>query len=100
MTSHHVLFLPATDRNLIQMYVILAVIVVLAVVLLFLLDRALKAIEKGRRRREAGMRLYAAAAQAEAVAKQRKEKEKESKALTAVLPAILRSENKKPRKVA
>jgi predicted Holliday junction resolvase-like endonuclease len=80
------------------MYVILAIVVVLAVVLLFLLDRALKAIQKGRRRREAGMRLYAAAAQAEAVAEQRKDKENESRALTAVLPAIFRSD--KPRKVA
>lgn len=91
-------FLFATDRNLICMYVILAVVVVLAIGLLFLLDRALKAIGKGRRRREAGMRLYAAAAQAEAAAKQRREKEWASKELTKVLPAILKRD--KPRKVA
>jgi hypothetical protein len=81
------------------MYVIITVVVVLAAVALFLADRALKAIRTGRRRRQAGMRLYAAAADAEARERARKEKESESKALTTVLPAILKTESG-PRKVA
>lgn len=78
--------------------VVVAIVVVFAGGLVFLLDRALKAIEKGRRRREAGMRLYAAASQAEVRENHRKAKENESKALTTVLPAILKTD--KPRKVA
>jgi hypothetical protein len=92
-------FLSATDRNLMRMYVIFAVVVLFVAVLLFLLDRALKAIQKGRRRREAGMRLYAAAVQAEVVEKDRRAKEKASKALTSVLPAIKKVDGE-PRKVA
>jgi type II secretory pathway pseudopilin PulG len=81
------------------MYVILAVLAVFAVALLFMADRALKAIEKGRRRREAGMRLYAAAAAAQATERQRQAKETASKELTAVLPAIKKPKDE-PRRVA
>jgi hypothetical protein len=81
------------------MYVILAVVVVLVVALLFMVDRTLKAIETGRRRREAGMRLYAAAAAAQATEKERKAKETASKELTAVLPAIKKPTDE-PRRVA
>lgn len=83
-----------------RMYVliIVAIVIVLAGGLVFLLDRALKAIETGRRRREAGMRLYAAAAQAEERENHRKKNENQSKALTTVLPAIFKTD--KPRKVA
>lgn len=92
-------FLFALDRNLICMYVIIAVVVVFAAVILFLADRALKAIQTGRRRRQAGMRLYAAAANAAAQERVRQEKESESAELTAILPTILKTESG-PRKVA
>jgi hypothetical protein len=81
------------------MYVIVAVVVVLAAGLVFLLDRALKAIEKGRRRREAGMRLYNAARAALAAEKQRIASLEASNKLTSVLPAI-QSDDHAPRKVA
>jgi type II secretory pathway pseudopilin PulG len=81
------------------MYVILAVLAVFVVALLFMADRALKAIAKGRRRREAGMRLYAAAAAAQATERQRQAKETASKELTAVLPAIKKPQDE-PRRVA
>jgi hypothetical protein len=81
------------------MYVILAVVVVFIVALLFVTDRALKAIEKGRRRREVGMRLYAAAAAAQATERQRQAKETASKELTAILPTIKKPTDE-PRKVA
>lgn len=83
-----------------RMYVIFAVVAVLAAGLLFLLDRALKAIQAGRRRREAGMRLYAAAAQAEARERQRRAAAERSKALTTVLPCIRQEDEHSPRKVA
>ncbi|HSZ39252.1 MAG TPA: hypothetical protein VK817_04780 [Trebonia sp.] len=94
-------FLFAIDRNLMRMYVIVAVVAVVIIVagLLFLLDRAIKAIREGRRRREVGRRLYHAAAQAEATQRQRKEAAEASNSLTAVLPAIRHGEGK-PRKVA
>ena len=81
------------------MYVILAVLAVFVVALLFMADRALKAIKKGQRRREAGMRLYAAAAAAQATERQRQAKETASKELTAVLPAIKKPKDE-PRRVA
>jgi hypothetical protein len=98
-----VVLLFATDRNLMRMYVIVVVaaaVVVVVAGLLFLLDRAIKAIREGHRRREVGMRLYHAAAQAEATERQRREATKASNSLTAVLPAIRHGEQGKPRKVA
>jgi|HubBroStandDraft_3_1064219.scaffolds.fasta_scaffold29090_3 hypothetical protein len=82
-----------------RMYVIVAVAVVFVAGLLFLLDRTIKAIQEGRRRRAAGMRLYAAASRAEATANQRKSAAEASNRLTAVLPAIPQGD-KTPRKVA
>lgn len=82
------------------MDVILPLGVVLVAGLLFLLDRALKAIQEGRRRRDAGMRLYAAAAYAESKEKHRRAVSESSKALTTVLPAIRRETDRSPRKVA
>lgn len=82
------------------MYVIFALVAVLVAGLLFLLDRALKAIQEGRRRREAGMRLYAAAAQAEARERQRRAASAASKALTTMLPRIRQEDDQSPRKVA
>ena len=48
-----------------RMYVMLAVAALLLAGLLFVLDRALKAVRTGRRRRDAGIRLAVAAAKAE-----------------------------------
>ncbi len=64
------------------------VVVLLVVCLLFLADRAVKAVQRGRRRREANRRLAAAAAQAEARDRQRKAAEQVSGALTSVMPTI------------
>ena len=80
------------------MYVIFVVVIALVAGLLFLLDRALKAIQEGRRRRAAGLRLAAAAAHAEEVARQRRAAADASGALTSVLPAIQQSE-RGPRRV-
>lgn len=75
------------------------VAVVLIAVLLFLLDRGLKAVQRGRRRREAAIRLGAAAAYAEAVADAETRKKETSGALTTVMPSIQQSE-RGPRRVA
>ncbi len=69
--------------------VLIPVVVVLFVIcLLFLADRAVKAVQRGRRRREANRRLAAAVAQAEARDRQRKAAEQVSGALTSVMPTI------------
>ena len=68
--------------------VLIAVLIVLIVCFLFVADRAVKAIKRGRRRREASRRLAAAAAQAEAEDRQRKAAEQASGALTSVMPTI------------
>ena len=67
---------------------LIAVLIVLFICLLLVADRAVKAIERGRRRREASRRLAAAAAQAEAEDRQRKAAEQVSGALTSVMPTI------------
>ncbi|HEY6786800.1 MAG TPA: hypothetical protein VI365_05770 [Trebonia sp.] len=81
------------------MYLIFAVAVALIAVLALLLDRALKAIDRGRRRRAAAERLAAAASRAEEQHQQRKEREETGGALTNVLPAIVKPDGG-PRKVA
>jgi hypothetical protein len=69
--------------------VLIAVVTILFVCcLLFAADRTVKAINRGRRRREAGHRLAVAAAQAEAKDRQRKAAEQASGALTSVMPTI------------
>ncbi len=88
-----------TDRNRMQMYVIFVVVVLVIAGLLFLLDRALKAVQVGRRRRAAGARLAAAAAHAEQEDKRRRAAADASGALTSVLPAIQEPE-RGPRRVA
>jgi hypothetical protein len=80
------------------MYVIFVLVLALVAGLLFLLDRALKAVQEGRRRRAAGLRLAAAAAHAEEVARQRRAAADASGALTSVLPAIQQAE-RGPRRV-
>jgi hypothetical protein len=82
-----------------RMYVIFVVVVLLIAGLLFLLDRGLKAVARGRRRRAAGARLAAAAAYAEQEDRQRQAAADASAALTNVLPAIQEPE-RGPRRVA
>jgi hypothetical protein len=81
------------------MYALFVVAVVLIAALLYLLDRGLKAVQRGRRRREAAIRLGAAAAYAEARADAEAKKKQTSGALTTVLPAIQQPE-RGPRRVA
>jgi Flp pilus assembly protein TadB len=88
------------------MYVIFVLAIILIACLFFLLDRALKAIQRGRRRRNASERLVAAAIAAEEQHRRREQQHRQHKAqqaastaLTNVLPAI-RSEDDGPRRVA
>jgi len=81
------------------MYVVFAVAVVLIVVLLLLLDRVLKAVRQGHRRRDAAIRLTAAAASAQAQARRQAAVADARDALTTVLPAI-QKEERGPRHVA
>jgi hypothetical protein len=83
-----------------RMYVIAAVGIVLIAGLLYLLDRALKAVQKGRRRRGLAERMAPAMAYAEEQDKRRKEARKASSALTSVLPSIQQAPEKGPRRVA
>lgn len=93
-------FLSANNRNRMLMYVIFAVVaVVLIVAALVVTDRALKALETGRRRRDASMRLYAAAQAAQSREQVRQAKEEACDQLTTVLPAIIGS-REEPRKVS
>ena len=82
-----------------RMYVIAVVAVVLIAGLLYLLDRALKAVQTGRRRRDIVSRMAPAMAYAEEQAKQKEEVKEASSALTSVLPSIKQPE-KGPRRVA
>ena len=70
------------------MHVLIAVAVVLVACLLFAADRTAKVIKRTRRRRDASLRLAAAAAQGEAKHRQRKSAEQASGALTSVMPTI------------
>ena len=67
---------------------LVAVVTVLLACLLIVADRSVKAIQRGRRRREAALRLTAAAARAEAKDRQQKATEHVSAALTSVMPTI------------
>ena len=68
--------------------VLLIVAIVIFVGLLFVADRAVKAIKRVRRRQEANRRLIAAATQAEARQQQRSSAAQASGALTSVMPTI------------
>jgi len=81
------------------MYVIAVVAVVLIAALLYLLDRGLKAVQTGRRRRDIATRMAPAMAYAEEKAKEKTQAKEASSALTSVLPAIQQPE-KGPRRVA
>jgi hypothetical protein len=82
-----------------RMYVIVIVVIVFVAGLLFLLDRALKAVQRGRRRRDLVARMAPAMAYAEEQAKQREQAKEASSSLTSVLPAIQQVE-RGPRRVA
>lgn len=84
-----------------RMYVIFVVAIVAIVAIFFLLDRALKAVQRGRRRRDAALRLNAVARKAEIEHREQTEEREVSTALTSVLPAILPDEEDRgPRAVA
>ena len=83
-----------------RMYVIAAVAIVLIAGLLYLLDRALKAVQQGRRRRDLAERMAPAMAYAEEQDKRRKQAREASSALTSVLPSIKQEPDKGPRRVA
>jgi len=68
--------------------VLIAVVTILFVCCLLFAAGTVKAIKRGRRRREVGHRLAVAAAQAEAKDEQRKAAEQASGALTSVMPTI------------
>jgi hypothetical protein len=92
--------LSATDRKLMRMYVMFVVVIVLTAGLLFVTDRSLKAIRRGRRRRDAAIRLVAAARRAKQEYTQVRHEEDVSTALTVVLPAIPAVSDRGARKVA
>jgi hypothetical protein len=68
--------------------VLLVVVIVLFVGLLFVADRATKALRRGRRRAEANRRLAAVAAKAEAEDRERRAAAEASGALTSLMPTI------------
>jgi hypothetical protein len=82
-----------------RMYVILALVILLAAGLFFLSARAFMAVQEGRRRRVMGVRLAAVAVQAEETHKQQQEVAESGAALTALLPAIQQAKEG-PRRVA
>ncbi len=69
-------------------HVLIVVVIVLFICLLFAADRTVKAIKRGRRRRDASQRLAAAAARGEAKHRQRKAAKQAGDALTSVMPTI------------
>lgn len=70
------------------MPVLIVVLIVLAVGVMFAVDRAIKVLKRIRRRQEANRRLVAAATAAEAKDRQRKAATEASGALTSLIPAI------------
>ncbi len=70
------------------MTVLLAVLFVLIVVLLFLGDRALKAIRRGQRRRDVNERLSVVVAEAQAKDAERRAVAEAQDALTSIMPTI------------
>lgn len=84
------------------MYVILALVVLLAAGLLFLLTvvaRARLAVREGRRRRDMAARLAAVAVQVDETHRQEQEVQESGAALTTLLPAI-QPAKEGPRRVA
>jgi len=84
-----------------RMSVIFVVAIVAIAAIFYLLDRGLKAVHRGRRTRDAALRLNAVARRAEQEHKQQTEEREVSTALTSVLPAIIsKDEDRGPRAVA
>jgi hypothetical protein len=83
-----------------RMYVIFVLAIALIAGLFFLVDRGLKAVQRGRRMRDAARRLDAVARDAEEHARHDAEQQEVSTALTTVLPAILPEQDRGPRNVA
>jgi hypothetical protein len=75
-------------KEKVPVLLLVAVVFVLLICLLVVADRAFKAVRRGRRRREAGLRLTAAAAKGAAKHRQRQATEQVSGALTSVMPTI------------
>jgi hypothetical protein len=82
------------------MYVIFVLAIVVIAGLFFLVDRGLKAVQQGRRMRDAAVRLDAVARDAQEHAREVRQEQEVSSALTSVLPAILPERDRGPRKVA
>lgn len=70
------------------MLLLVAVVFVLLICVLVVADRTFKAVQRGRRRRDAAQRLTAAAAKGKARHRQRQATEQVSGALTSVMPTI------------
>jgi hypothetical protein len=84
-----------------RMYVIFVAAIIVIAGLFFLVDRGLKAVQRGRRTREAAIRLAAAARKGTEETQARRAFEEMGTALTSVLPAIpAEDEDRGPRKVA
>jgi ABC-type transport system involved in cytochrome bd biosynthesis fused ATPase/permease subunit len=85
-----------------RMSVIFVVAIVAIAAIFYLLDRGLKAVQRGRRTRDAAYRLNAVARKAEREHREHKAEQEVSTALTSVLPAIIpeESEDRGPRAVA
>jgi hypothetical protein len=84
-----------------RMYVIFVAAIIAIAGLFFLIDRGLKAVERGRRRREAAIRLATAARKGAEEKKARRAYDEMGTALTAVLPAIPSEDaDRGPRRVA
>jgi len=84
-----------------SMYVIFVAAIAVIAGLFFLIERGLKAVDRGRRNRQAAIRLAAAARKGAEETKARRAYEEMGTALTSVLPAIVSDdEDRGPRKVA
>ena len=70
------------------MLLLVAVVFVLLICILVVADRTVKAVQRGRRRRDAAQRLTAAAVKGVAKHRQRQATEQVSGALTSVMPTI------------
>jgi hypothetical protein len=70
------------------MRVLLVIALVVLACLLFAADRVIKAVNRGRRRRDVNKRLFAAASVAVAQEQQRRSAAEASGALTSVMPVI------------
>jgi hypothetical protein len=75
-------------KEKVPVLLLVAAVFVLLICVLVVADRTFKAVQRGRRRREAAQRLTAAARQGAAKHRQRQATEQVSTALTSVMPTI------------